>query len=663
VLIGGMNNVRSPYGHKGFVATDVQNLEFWPFGSCSRRRGFQPFLSSTPGAGALNDLFVYDHYIGTTRTIDLVSRTGKGGIIRNNIYSGSASTANAWAGIHASVWATSSVAGQFFARENILYGSDGGQRTAGWFRGTAASNFTLGLTTPAGTPAYGLSLAVAGRQEPGYYDWGFTAYHDQRNVESLPSFHNPATLHYGATGGLVTYHTLGGVPDLPASMQINWAAMTFDSAKTHVNIYRRHPMDLDRKPANRIDNARLVASTSMTAGTFADLFNDHELGARLTFAGSPPEPWIAAAEFKGRHFYVYSTHPWRIYFSEVDAPEMVAKNVTIEGMAKTPILLVDGNDTAFMGEAWIGLRRRSAGPIRALLPVGDRLLILCENQTWQLTGSGPTDWRLDCLNEHLGCIAPRTAISTRYGAFWFSQQGLVWWTGGKPEVCSDQCLDFDDSRSPVRWQRSILKNALAAYDPDRAQMEFALPGYGQKGNTFILTLHCALSTSDQPQFTWHSPNLASGEFITGMVTLDTPDAGVRVLYGTNKGRVLYRNASTDHNNSAQVAFPVALAGWLGQEDDKLAKGNLGLKFVHKADHVVSIGSSVWPCETARRPDAGKVATDEDVIVGSTNSYGATTLSARGNLFYLRFSETASSPLELQDIQVAGQKGADWVHRG
>lgn len=663
MLVSGMNNASGPFGRPGFAVVDLKNMEFWPRGSISRRRGFQPYLSAATPSCKFYDLFVYDHLVGTTRTLDLVVREGANGDLwSNNVCNTiTESTQGAWVNIGGtSVWSTSTLGGQAFSRESFLYASDGACKK-GWGRATAASRFILGLATPTGTPGYGLLASsrpgTGGRLEPGYYDWGFTGYHETRNVESLPLFAAPSTLHYGTPGAWNTYHTLGGIPDMLCTMQVGLSNLGIDGKATHVNIYRRHPMDLLGKPANRMDNARLVASIAPSSTTFQDVFNDHELGARLTFAGTPPPAWIAAAEFHQRWLYIPAAHPWRVYFSEVDGPEMVAQDTTLEGRKCTPILVVDGNDSAYNGEAWIGIRR-NAGPGKAILPIGDIALILCENQTWGLMGSGPTDYQFQPIDENVGCIAPHP-LATPHGGLWWSQQGLVWWRGGRPKVVSSGVLDFDGATSPVRLARGSLKNAVAAYDPVREQAEFAVTGFGASGNNLIIVLDLGLSTPDSPVFYYYVPSLQTGETITAMTTLHQPSRAPLVLYTTNKGRVLHRTGSADHNGTALVPFECKIAAWAGADSAEKVKGHFGLKLTHSADYAVTVAASLWSRETCREPTTGEAPTDQGAIACSTNQYGATGFGARGNMIYLRLRETAASNLTIHDLAPYGQKGSDW----
>lgn len=683
--IGGMNNSANPIGAAGILPVSIQNMEFWPRGSLGRRRGFRLYCASTvPEAAssyALFDPYVYDRYIGSTRCIDLMARTSGKRLLHNRLWTGYVeSTGNKWA-ISAgasSLFTRSTIGGQWFSRNNLTYYSCGS--TSLGFTSSSVS-FRLGLNAPTGWSGINIASTTT-RAEPGYYEYTYTSYNEGRNVESLPNgFVRPSTVQIYASPveGPNRSYTTNLLSSQLHCIAVSWFVsdtykLTFDSNASTVNIYRRHLYDVNLRAAGRADDVRLVASAAITGAAVTDRlrdrWNDTELGGVLTYCGSSPKPWIAVAEHAQRWVYVYKDDPWNLWISEVDAPEMVGRDQTVGGIQVSPILLDDAVPP-YSGESRIPVRR-DAGPIMALASVGSVTVVLCANQIWRLSGSGPGTYALAPINENIGCVAPRSVVRTPYGLLWVSQEGITWWRGEEPDIITKGWLDFDDSTSDVRWNRGKLRFALAAYDPAREQVEFAFPSFSGGGNDRILVLDVGLSSPSKPVFTWYSPQLATGETITGMTTIHPPTKAPFVLYTTSKGRTLFRSGSEDDNSSTGASnkfvpslttTPWKVDAWLGGKTSRLMHTNAGVRLTQDCAHNSVVACSLWSRETARVPPSGLPQTVGSTISCSSLRYGAGELGVQGNFLYMRLRETASSAFALQDLFIGSDNEDDWRTEG
>jgi hypothetical protein len=488
--------------------------------------------------------------------------------------------------------------------------------------------------------------------EPGYYDYTFTCYDQERNVFSMPNgFTTPSTkaFYAGSTlGGLSLTNKMGATPGIQYSIAVGASALTFPSPATLFNIWRRHPYTLYQKPARSMDDVRQVTTLAVTDTTFVDSLGDDELGEQLSYWYSPPDAWTAACNYQDYYWYTSKSEPWKLWHSQVDAPEQVAKIVAVNGAAVSPFLTPYRNPP-IRGESWLAPSRR-AGAVQALLNVGSMMLVLCENQLWHVVGQGPGSFHLHALDNSIGCAAPETAVQTPFGSFWFSQEGIVWWRGGKPKVISKGWLDFDTAGSTTRLNRSLLPKAVAAYDSARETVEFAVPSYGSTtGNNFIIALDVGISTPEHPMFAVYAPALAATETITSMTNIQVPMLEPFVVYGTSTGRLLYRTGSADDNATTMLPIQWMYAYWVGTGTPNRMKSNFGVKIIHNAGYDAMIGSSVWARNVARRPGVGEAAASTGQFAASSRQFAAIELGTGAEMFYCKLRETSSTPFLIQDI--------------
>ena len=678
MIVSGMSNSLTPVGRDGLLYTDLRDLEAHPRGALASRRGFQPYTSTVVTDGNVYDLAVFDRYSGSTRKIDLVARVVVGSTARlyhSNIFNGTAeSTGNAWATMSTTAWTTNAAAGQFAQRNEYLYYSD---RSAQRGYNQPSTPFPLGLTTPTGTLAYGLKWSSGGtweptRQEPGYYDWTVVGYHLGRNVRSAPLGFATSASKIPITGQstqVTAFYSIVGVTSFKIAPTIRLATgstkvVTLDSKATHWELYRRHPMDLYVRPARRIDDVRLVSRQSTASTNKNDRLNDLELGDRLTYAGSTPPAWRAACPHGDRWLYISAAEPWKIYFSEPDAPENVAQEITVDNHQIKPFLMAERGDLGNTGEGWLRVPAE-AGPIQALVPLGEMTLVLCANQTWAFGGTSPTNFGMAVLDEAVGCVSPKSAVSTPFGAFWWSQHGLVWaGRGGGVRVLTDGVLDFDGAGSAVRLQRNLLDKTCAAYDGYRQQALFALPRYGSSGNDMVLVLDLGTShLPEKPFFTWHLPTLASGEYVQSMTAVSLPTRTPFVAFGTNKGRVLNQDDAkfTDHNaTSSTVNVRPRIRGWFGCANSRTSKTNLSLRVSPEVAFPLSISSSVWSRKTSVAPPATATPDSAATIACSATLYGGQNVGVSANPFaFFSLSYAASSQVVIHELAAWGIESPDF----
>lgn len=656
----GMKFRASPTTSVGFAPTEILNMEPHPRGTWSRRRGLTPYLSGA-APGTIYDLAVYDHYTGSTRYVDLVARCVQGassvGLYKNRVYDGSAeSTGGAWAQMGSSTdWSASDDGGAWAFRRKYAYYSDGA-KTIGY---DDASTFDIGLTTPSGTIEYAFMFNEAStrrecRQEPGWYEWTYGAYEEDRNVHSLPmAFQSPSTVRIaGSAGSVTTYHSLGGILHLRIMARIGSASVTFDPKATHYELYRRHPMTLMFKPARRLDDVRMVTRQATTVSTYVDIYNDGELGDKMTYAGSTPPPWRTVCECEQRWWYAGSSNIGRAYFSEMDSPENVAQEITFENHEIKPFLMVESAQRGYTGEAWVPVQA-NAGAILQALPFNGNALLLCENAVWLQTGTAPSQFRTHPIDTTIGAVSRKGGVVTPYGALWLSQQGIAWMRPNeRPRIVSEDYLDFDDADSPTRLARAYLYLAVSCYDPTRKQALFAVAAHGSTGNDLVLCMDMELSTLQNPVFFYWKPTLATGEFVTALAAVPMPTDRHRIVATTNKKRTLYLAGSADHDGTSAKAIGWALRGWVGARRPHTRKGRLAIGMTHNAGYSVPVAASAWSRETMTAATPGEAADATATVTCSTNAFSHQELGIAGNPFaYVAFSESTAQPLELHDVRL------------
>ena len=663
----GMKFGASPTTEQGIVFTEVKDMEHWPYGSLSRRRGFAEYLSST-APGTIYDLGVYDRHVGSTRYIDLMARVVNGGAARIyscQVFDGTTeSTGNPWTARTGMGWDSGAEGGAWTFRDRFAYYSDG--KTQLGFDGPD-SPFSLGLATPSGTIQYQLRVSVGStryesRITPGWYDWTFTAYESDRNVRSLPmGFQTPGTLPVaGGSGDTTTYYSLGNVPDLQAQMKILSSSVTFDSNATHWELWRRHPFDNNYRPAKRLDDVRMVARKSTATSSYIDKYHDDELGQKLDFAGSTPPAWTTVCENQLRWWFNDPDHPHRVYFSQLDMPENVAQRVEIDDHQVEPFLMTESGDYGNTGEGWTAVAAQ-AGKVLQILAFGGMVVFLCENGVWRKAGTAPSNFQTVPLDTTIGAVSRKGGVVTPRGIVWMSQQGVAWLPPGHlPQIVSQGWLDFDDADSPVRLERSLLKLALACYDPTRKQVLLALPSYGSSGNDLIICMDMEHSSVNRPFFTYWKPALADGEYITSMAVVPIPTDTHRVIACTNKKRTLYLAGTTDDDGTTKQNITWRLRGWVGARDPVHRKAHFSFGLTQDCDYTASIQATVYPRRSFKKPSPGETPNAAETITCGATAFVHQDFNASGNPFiYFSMSETASSAFELHHLVPWAERKREW----
>ena len=675
----GMQYGASPTTASGFVPTELKDLEPWPPGAYSRRRGVVPYLKQT-APGTVYDMDVWDRYDGGTRYVDLVARCGNGHIVANRVYDGSVeATSNAWTTMSSADWNLTEDGGAWAFRKAYAYYSDGDQHLG--FSDTA-STFPMGLTAPAGTLEYALKVSVVGgtlyesRIEPGWYDWLVTGYNPDRNARSVPMQpQTPSTLTVGSTAqSAQTYYTLGYVPNLQCQMRIGVGSVTLDSAATRWELWRRHTYDAYYRPTGKLDVVLQVTREATATSTFSDKYHDGELGPRLLFAGSTPAPWTTVSEAADRWWFNDPDNVERLYWSEPDAPENVAQILDFDDRDLQPFLQAESNLRGYVGEAYVRTAAR-AGAILQTFPVGNDTLLLCENQTWIRTGSAPMNFDTQPVDTSIGTVGRQAGIATPYGVVWRSQQGIVWMQSlahrrVQPAVVSQGWLDFDDADSPTRLARDKASLTCVTYDPEHGQVLFAVTAYGSTGNDLVLCLDVARSTPDRPRFTYWKPSLAADETITSMTCLPLAVNRHRVLVGTNKKRVVYLDGAKDDIGSTASASeqPVrwSVKGWVGARQPHTQKRSVNLTVNQENQYEATVSASAWNRRTMVPATATTTVDATNSVTCSATKTCRVSLGLTGDPYlFVALSESAATAHDgdfvIHDLIPWSSEAPGWPH--
>jgi len=210
------------------------------------------------------------------------------------------------------------------------------------------------------------------------------------------------TLVAGDYRGVVTFVTNDGQESAPSPVgtvtlgvtgRIDWSAIP-TSANAQVN--RRK---LYRSLVGQVGEYFLVTTINdNTTTTFADdSVEPQDLGALANFdTGVPPDAAAAkGAIWKDRLFL---SDGQTVYYSNVGrVAEFAASSTFIPSQ-------VSSSDSSVF--------------VKALIPAGERLLILCDRGVLYLQGTSPSTWELKVLSDVVGCYAPFSAASGDGLAFW-----------------------------------------------------------------------------------------------------------------------------------------------------------------------------------------------------------------------------------------------------
>jgi len=660
-----MDNLGSPTRWRGFSVRYAKNVELYPPGTTSRRRGFHPYAVTTTG-GTLYDVAAWERYSGSDVIVDLVARVvedGAGTLRRLPVYNGALVQSSRWQTFSTTAWTSGVAGGAFFSRNGYLYYSDGVYKRG--FAGPSTP-FRLGLDAPTGTTHIALDVNAAARAEPGLYDWAWAGYHVGRNVHSPLSGFDYSVVPASASQ-IQTYYSMGGFPALGGgSIRVTNSSVTFDDKETHRELYRRHPLTSTGHPARRLDDVRLVARLT-SESSFLDRLNDTELGPRFTYCASTPRPWTAVAERATRYYYNDPSEPWKLWFSEPDSPENLAQELVASGQVVRPFLTTQSGEYGFTGEGWVRVPA-SAGKLLAPVTIEGATLLLCANETWMQTGNSPANFHTFCVSKTIGCVSGKAWASTPRGVLWLAPSGIAWLPpGGRPHEASADLLDFD-AVSDIKLNRTLLHLACAAYDPATDTVEFAVPSASAQGNDLVVCINLTRSTLDSASCFYHAPGFAApGEMITGMTTLAVPSYAPMVLYVTNKSRTYRRAAGTFYDLQGGTPIPVTwqLTGWwLRQRASPAQQTDLCIGLMPKCNYPAFVAASLWNCPTLTPPASGKAPDDHGTLVCTATRYGVLDAALSGYPYvYAVLRETASSPFEIHALSALSDENPDLGDEG
>lgn len=98
--------------------------------------------------------------------------------------------------------------------------------------------------------------------------------------------------------------------------------------------------------------------------------------------------------------------------------------------------------------------------ITGLVKYGDVVFIFRERDVWQLSGTTPTDYKLEKTLSDLGCVASQTLVKTDLGIFFWSEGGPTLFSGFKSHLLTRRIRRLMDT---VDWTK--VHQFVAAYYP------------------------------------------------------------------------------------------------------------------------------------------------------------------------------------------------------
>ncbi|HXJ65011.1 MAG TPA: hypothetical protein VNN79_14745 [Actinomycetota bacterium] len=244
---------------------------------------------------------------------------------------------------------------------------------------------------------------------------------------------------------------------------------------------------------------RVVADTPIN--------DEGETSKDWTFIPSPPETSIGAW-FADRLFLRAdgTGDNSRVQYS---APVKLEKGEDIAETEWDPTDWVPGNDIRGQGGGWIpfndGKRR---GPVTALKPFGQYLLVFKRNSLWVLSGSDDTSWTTRRISHEHGSIGSRTVIEMEGLVYFLDDQGLC--------VTDGTSEQFAPGNEKVeKWFRerldSVVTQMQTGTDGDghqpqlfkyRGLIGISIPDASETGSNSWAGSHCTVFYDPATQSFW-----------------------------------------------------------------------------------------------------------------------------------------------------------------
>lgn len=228
--------------------------------------------------------------------------------------------------------------------------------------------------------------------------------------------------------------------------------------------------------------AGTIANNVDTTVTLNFLQADLVTVAPSTSANDPP-PTLSACEWHGsRMFGVGPAEPTTLLYSNLGKPE---------GWNSNNKELVNPLD----GQAIIGLH--SAHGV---------LIIFKRESCVLLIGDSPASWTLQDLDTRIGCTSPQSIVTVDGVTYWWSDFGLVSWSGsGRVRLISQELLT--PSVDPTQLAYSAFTSVCAAVDSLNRVVLFAVPDLNETRNTRIIPFSYILDRFEAEQ--WNPLDVAS----------------------------------------------------------------------------------------------------------------------------------------------------------
>ena len=176
----------------------------------------------------------------------------------------------------------------------------------------------------------------------------------------------------------------------------------------------------------------------------------------------------------------------------------------------------------------------------------EQLLVMKANETYRLTGTGPTDWELKQMSANVGCIASLSVAvceiadvgegTRRHVAIWQSGHGVVMSDGATIQTISEDIKNYWDPNSSTYIPTTRQDDSIGWYDPNLKSYKLLISsGSGQ--TTHNVELEYSLKTQEWTKL-YRENGSGANPLQTGFQVKDT--IGNSYSYGATNEGYMYR---------------------------------------------------------------------------------------------------------------------------
>jgi len=176
----------------------------------------------------------------------------------------------------------------------------------------------------------------------------------------------------------------------------------------------------------------------------------------------------------------------------------------------------------------------------------EQLLVMKANETYRLTGTGPSDWELTQMSGNVGCIAPLSVAvceiadigegTKRHVAIWQSGHGVVMSDGATIQPISDDIKNYWDPNSSTYIPTTRQDDSVGWYDPNLKSYKLLISsGAGQ--TTHNVELEYSLKTNEWTKL-YRENGSGANPLQVGFQVKDT--TGNAYSYGATNEGYMYR---------------------------------------------------------------------------------------------------------------------------